>query len=169
MQCELAWEGASHTLMQSMLHRGVLARFNFELYTNQQRDGSRYDYNSCTSRKLIHSATWDWPTIFDSCLYSGDIALFMTGCPQSSIETIVKHNNKNGRQTKPHPPLTQASEDSLWPVESGADLQFLIYNFLKEKFTKISSASIYTIHSVKVWQSEMITYFLICMQMHWFT
>ena len=164
MQRMQAWGGASHTFLQSMLHRDALALYNFsclELQANRQRDGSRYAYNSCTSRKLIHLATWDWPTIFDLSLYTGDIALFMTGCLQSSTGTSVKHNNKNGRQTKPHPPLTWVSEDSLRSIESDADLQFLIYNFHKEKFSKISSASIHTIHSVKVRQSEMITYFLI--------
>ena len=53
----------------------------------------------------------------------------MTGCPHSSIEISVKYNNKNGRQTKPHPTLSQVSDDSLRPVEIDADLQFLIYNF----------------------------------------
>ena len=86
--------------------------------------------------------------------------MFKTGCLQSSIELSVKHKNENGRQTKPHPLLTLVSE-SYRPIESDTDLQFLIYNFHKEKFTNISSASIHTIHSVKVRQSEMITYFLI--------
>ena len=70
----------------------------------------------------------------------------MTGCPQSSIETSVKCKNKNGRQTKPHPPLTLILEDSLRTTECSTDLQFLIYISHKEKFT---SASIYTIHSLK--------------------
>ena len=87
--------------------------------------------------------------------------MFKTGCLQSSIELSVKHKNENGRQTKPHPLLALVSEDSYRPIESDTDLQFLIYYFHKEKFTKISSASIHTIHSVKVRQSEMITYFLI--------
>ena len=56
----------------------------------------------------------------------------MIGPPHSHS---VKSNNKNGRQTKPHPQLTQVSEDSLRPVESNADLQFLVNNFYEEKLT----------------------------------
>ena len=74
----------------------------------------------------------------------------MTGGLKSSIELSVKHKNENGRQTKPHPLSTLVSEDSYSPIESDPDLQFLIHNFYKEKFTEISSASIHTIHSVKV-------------------
>ena len=51
--------------------------------------------------------------------------------------------------TKPHPLLTLISEDSLRTAECSADLQFLIYISHKEKFTKISSASIYTIYSFR--------------------
>ena len=61
----------------------------------------------------------------------------MIGHPHSPIVRSVKPNNKNGRQTKPHPQLTQVSEGSLRPVESNADLQFLINNFYEEKLTKI--------------------------------
>ena len=50
----------------------------------------------------------------------------MTGCPQSSIEISAKCKNKNGRQTKPHPPSTLISEDSLRTVECNADLQFTL-------------------------------------------
>ena len=48
----------------------------------------------------------------------------MTKCPHSPIVRSVKPNNKNGRQTKSHPQITQVSEDSLRPVENDADLQF---------------------------------------------
>ena len=75
---------------------------------------------------------------FYSSLYSGDIAIFIPGCPQSSIEISGKCKNKNDRQTKPHPPLTLTSEDSLGALECSLDLQFLIYISHKEKFTKIS-------------------------------
>ena len=120
MQREVVWGGASHTVCSIEMYSW--ATTCLVLLTNRQKDASRRAYNSCTSGKPVLSATWYWPTIVHSSFY---IARLITGCLHSPI---VKPNNKNGRQTEPHPQLTQVSQDSQWPVESDADLQLLIYN-----------------------------------------
>ena len=97
----------------------------------------------------MYPCTRIWPTIFLFGFVSEENCHIMKVPLPFLTYHSVKYLNQNGSETKPHPPSTLVSYVSYQPKQSDVNLQFTIFGCHKEKFIKLKSSSIYTMHSLK--------------------